>query len=54
MTNPRCFQCDGTGQMCNVCGESEAACRCTDNTYYPCDACEDDDGAPAETKETDE
>lgn len=22
------FECNGTGQMCNVCGESESSCQC--------------------------
>lgn len=26
------FECDGTGQMCNRCGESESACACEDET----------------------
>ncbi len=25
----RCFLCDGTGKMCNICGESKLACSCT-------------------------
>jgi len=24
-----CFRCDGTGQICNICGESETACACS-------------------------
>lgn len=24
----QCFRCDGTGQICNICGESEMACDC--------------------------
>jgi hypothetical protein len=27
-TRLRCFRCDGTGSVCNTCGESEAACQC--------------------------
>lgn len=26
------FDCDGTGQMCNTCGESETACACRDDS----------------------
>jgi len=25
---PRCFRCDGTGELCRVCGETEKACLC--------------------------
>lgn len=25
-----CFRCDNSGQICNVCGESEPACHCAD------------------------
>lgn len=42
-----CFQCDGTGQMCNVCGNSRACCEgraddeCVEaDDYEPCDNCE--------------
>jgi hypothetical protein len=40
-----CFACDGTGQMCNICGESERVCRCEDEEGdYPdfraCKNCE--------------
>lgn len=24
----RCFRCDGTGRICDCCGESDAACSC--------------------------
>lgn len=24
----QCFRCDGDGQICNICGESKAACGC--------------------------
>jgi hypothetical protein len=27
MSKP-CFRCDGTGKICNICGESEKACSC--------------------------
>lgn len=26
----KCFRCDGSGEICNVCGETEAICRCED------------------------
>ena len=26
-----CFRCDGTGLICDRCGESEAACSCEDD-----------------------
>jgi len=32
------FDCDGTGRMCDTCGESEAACRC-----MSAEECESDD-----------
>lgn len=36
-----CFICDGTGLMCDVCGESEAVCQCDDETMKsPCEDCE--------------
>lgn len=41
MTKP-CFECNGTGQMCDVCGEAENACFCDadeDATYSDCEAC---------------
>lgn len=25
-----CFRCDGTGEICNICGESRTACGCSD------------------------
>jgi hypothetical protein len=24
----QCFNCDGTGQLCDICGESSKACGC--------------------------
>lgn len=24
-----CFRCDNTGLICNICGESESACECS-------------------------
>lgn len=42
-TKPKrqCFICDGTGEMCNICGESEAACECDNEncTTSPCKNC---------------
>jgi len=35
-----CFTCDGTGQMCNICGESEAACQCPENDRSTCEDCD--------------
>lgn len=29
-----CFLCDGTGQMCNVCGESQKACSCPEDEPF--------------------
>jgi hypothetical protein len=34
-----CFLCDGTGLMCAVCGESEAACECDRSEPTPCGDC---------------
>ena len=28
----QCFRCDGPGGVCNICGESERACGCGDET----------------------
>ena len=42
------FDCDGTGRMCDCCGESEAACRCTpeeDGGEQKLRKCGDCDGA---------
>ena len=33
------FDCDGTGQMCGVCGESENACSCDDGDLENCKDC---------------
>lgn len=35
-TKSRCFTCTGMGNMCDRCGESEAACEC------PADTADDD------------
>lgn len=35
-----CFTCDGTGQMCNICGESEASCQCPQNDRRICEDCD--------------
>lgn len=39
----RCFVCNGTGYMCNVCGEAENACHCDEGKppdTRPCDDCD--------------
>jgi hypothetical protein len=38
------FTCDGTGQMCNACGESSSACQCDEDEQEIVD-CEECDGA---------
>lgn len=44
----RCFRCDGTGLICDICGESEAACNCLnegeDPTYSDCEDCAEAEG----------
>jgi len=35
----RCFRCDGGGQICNTCGESESACRCDPPDLGECPDC---------------
>lgn len=36
----KCFRCDGTGQICDECGESEAACQCEgDHDFSDCEDC---------------
>ena len=49
----RCFICDGTGLMCDVCGESEAACDCGEDggdlpAYSDCENCKGTGIAPAD------
>ena len=35
-----CFRCDGNGKLCNVCGESERACKCDEGfDPYECPDC---------------
>jgi len=34
-----CFRCDGTKRICNICGESAAACRCGDENFDECLDC---------------
>ena len=36
-----CFLCDGTGQMCDVCGESMRVCGCdeSESSSSACSAC---------------
>ena len=36
----RCIACDGSGQRCNRCGETESACGCEEGfDPGPCDDC---------------
>lgn len=40
----QCFRCDGTGRLCDICGESPKACCCEkdgigDPTYSDCQDC---------------
>jgi hypothetical protein len=39
----KCFRCDGTALICDICGESEAACDCASQgfepTYSDCEDC---------------
>ena len=32
----KCQRCDGTGEICNTCGESEPACGCDDDDADIC------------------
>lgn len=34
-----CIHCDGTGQICDTCGENEYACECNDKSFSGCDTC---------------
>lgn len=34
------FSCDGTGQMCDACYESEAACQCDEDALMKCKECD--------------
>lgn len=34
-----CFICDGTGEMCNSCGEAEGTCDCGDYDFQECANC---------------
>lgn len=42
-TTRKCFRCDGTGLICDVCGESETACQCAsegdDQSFSDCEDC---------------
>jgi len=46
-----CFICDGTGEMCNICGESAAVCKCKEEDRGPCENCEGE-GSVEVTEET--
>jgi hypothetical protein len=42
----RCFNCNGTGEMCDCCGEAENVCQCdkdrdggSPQTFSPCPDC---------------
>jgi hypothetical protein len=49
VADENCLTCDGTGFVCDICGESEAACECMESkdearpTYSDCPDCGDDD-----------
>lgn len=35
-----CSICDGNGQVCDICGDSENACDCEEpTTYSDCESC---------------
>ncbi len=37
----QCFRCNGTGNICDMCGESESVqCDCEDQSYSECPDCE--------------
>lgn len=36
----KCFRCDGTGEVCDVCGEAEGACECEEFDTGECPDCE--------------
>ena len=31
-----CFLCNGTGRVCDICGDPEVACDCADATFSDC------------------
>jgi hypothetical protein len=39
-----CFVCNGTGTMCNICGEAENACHCDGGKPPDTRPCEDCNG----------
>jgi hypothetical protein len=45
----QCFRCNGSGEICNICGEAPGACECSNsevenyNTEYGCQFGECDD-----------
>jgi hypothetical protein len=34
------FTCDGTGQMCAICNESETSCQCEESELEKCEGCD--------------
>lgn len=49
----RCFVCDGSGQKCNICGESEAVCGCDELDMDDCGDCYGTGIASADIEESD-
>jgi hypothetical protein len=37
--NTTCFRCDGSGKICNRCGEASGACECGDFALEMCAEC---------------
>jgi len=35
----RCFLCDGSGNHCNLCGESARVCECEADDWNECQSC---------------
>lgn len=52
---PNCFRCDGTEEICDICGESSAACTCgaegEEPTFSPCPECCPDEATERELSE---
>lgn len=49
-----CFMCDGSGQMCNICGEAEPVCSCEKLDFRDCEDCEGTGVASADRDKDDE